>query len=179
MLINIELSISLEKPGKENANAAYHFQSVLQKSHYQERQFCCWKHWKPPLNAKQIAEWTEKDPVLSKVKKWLTEGWPEKECEEELRPYRQRKDELSLQDGCILWGLRVIVPKPGYKLVVEELHAGHQGISRMKSLARSFVWWPKLDADLEDTAKRCEICQVHLKVPAPTPLHPWEWPVMP
>jgi hypothetical protein len=44
-----------------------------------------------PINAKQIAEWTEKDPVLSKVKKWLTEGWPEKEREEELRPYRQRK----------------------------------------------------------------------------------------
>ena len=131
-----------------------------------------------PVNAKQIPEWTERDPILSKVKKWLTEGWPEKEREEELRPYRQRKEELSLQDGCILWGQRVI-PEPGHKLVVEELHAGHQDISRMKSLARSFVWWPKLDADLEDRAKRCEICQVHLKVPAPAPLHPWEWPVTP
>ena len=132
-----------------------------------------------PVNAKQIAEWTERDPILSKVKKWLTEGWPEKEREEELRPCRQRKEELSLQDGCILWGQRVIVPEPGHMLVVEELHAGHHGISRMKSLARSFVWWPKLDADLEDRAKRCEICQVHLKVPAPAPLHPWEWTVTP
>ena len=33
----------------------------------------------------------------------------------------------------------MIVPEPGHKLVVEELHAGHQGISRMKRLARSFV----------------------------------------
>ena len=31
-----------------------------------------------PVNAKQIAKWTEKDPILSKVKKWLTYGWPEK-----------------------------------------------------------------------------------------------------
>ena len=133
-----------------------------------------------PVNAKQIAEWTAKDPVLSKVKKWLSQGWADTDDHaEELRPYRQRKEELSLQDGCILWGSRVVVPEQGRKLVIEELHAEHQGMSRMKSLGRSFVWWPNMDADVQERVKRCEVCQAHQKVPAAAPLHPWEWPELP
>eukprot|EP00731_Ephydatia_muelleri_P014607 Em0008g327a len=68
-----------------------------------------------PVNAKQIAEWMAKDPVLSKVKKWLSQGWTNTdEHREALRPYRQHKEELSLQDGCILWGSRVVVPEQDY-----------------------------------------------------------------
>lgn len=33
--------------------------------------------------------------------------------------------------------------------VFQELHVGHQGIFRMKALARSYVWRPKLDTNLE------------------------------
>ncbi|KAL5474437.1 hypothetical protein EMCRGX_G026383 [Ephydatia muelleri] len=46
----------------------------------------------------------------------------------------------------------------------------------MKSLGRSFVWWPNMDADVEERVKRCEVCQ---KVPAAAPFHPWEWPKLP
>ena len=53
------------------------------------------------------------------------------------------KDELSIQHGCILWGVRVIVPPPGRSIVLDQLHEAHPGITRMKQLARSFVWWPR------------------------------------
>ena len=110
----------------------------------------------------------------------MTQGWTDTDDHaEELRPYCQRKQELSLQDGCILWGSRVVVPEQGRKLVIEELHAEHQGMSRMKSLGRSFVWWPNMDSDVEECVKRCEVCQAHQKVPAAAPLHPWEWPTLP
>ena len=49
-----------------------------------------------PVNAKQIAEWTAKDPVLSKVKKWRSQGWTDTDDHaKELWPYR-RKEELWL-----------------------------------------------------------------------------------
>ena len=38
---------------------------------------------------------------------------------------------------------------------MEELHEIHLGICRMKALARSYVWWPKMDADLEQKVRQC------------------------
>ena len=49
----------------------------------------------------------------------------------------------------------------------------------MKALARSYLWWPKIDEDIERKVKRCEICQSTRCLPARAPLHPWEWPTRP
>jgi len=46
-----------------------------------------------------------------------------------------------------MWGSRIVVPQTGHKSVMEQLHDGHPGTSRMKSLARNFVWWPQMDDD--------------------------------
>ena len=63
--------------------------------------------------------------------------------------------------------------------VVDELHATHPGICRMKALARSYVWWPKMDADLEQKVRQCSPCQENRKSRPEAPLHPWEWPHKP
>ena len=54
--------------------------------------------------------------------------------------YFQRREELSIEDGCILWGVTVVVPTQLWAKVVEEIHEGHPGIGRMKSFARSYIW---------------------------------------
>ncbi|CAG2228697.1 Uncharacterized protein K02A2.6 [Mytilus edulis] len=82
-------------------------------------------------------------------------------------------------DGCILWGGRVIIPQPGREAMLNELHQGHPGITRMKSLARSYIWWPGMDNDLELTVVNCYSCQENRKLPAEAPLHPWEYPSHP
>ena len=73
----------------------------------------------------------------------------------------------------------MVVPRPGRQQILEELHAGHPGIARMKSLARMFVWWPQMDNDIEIMVKGCLECQQSQPVPAKAPLHPWEWPSKP
>ena len=35
----------------------------------------------------------------------------------------------------------------------------HPGVTRMKAVARSFMWWPGLNKQIEDTAKSCTACQ--------------------
>ena len=57
------------------------------------------------------------------------------------------------------------------KGVMLELHEAHPGIARMKSLARQYVWWLCIDADLEQKVKMCKACQSASK--------PWEWPRRP
>ena len=46
----------------------------------------------------------------------------------------------------------------------------------MKALARSHVWWPNIDQDVEQTARECAACQEGRPAPPQAPLHPWEWP---
>ena len=63
--------------------------------------------------------------------------------------------------------------------VLDELHESHPGIAKMKSLARHYVWWPKMDADIEQVIRVCDTCQSTRALPAVAPLHLWEWPQQP
>ena len=127
----------------------------------------------------EVSRWTNRDPVLSRVAQLIQHGWPMHDLDPAFQPYSVRKTELSVQDGCVLWGSRVVVPPPGREAMLQQLHHGHIGITRMKALARSYFWWPKLDADIETVVKSCVTCQEHRNLPAPAPLHPWEWPSKP
>ena len=58
-------------------------------------------------------------------------------------------------DDCILGGSRVLIPKQGRSLILSELHGGHSGVSKMKALARMFVWSINMDSDIEWLVKQC------------------------
>ena len=131
-----------------------------------------------PVTSEHIRQWTSKDPVVSKVKFMVQQGWQNSK-ETNLTPYQRRKNELSVHDGCLLWGTRVVVPPPGRARITQGLHEGHPGITRMKALARSFVWWPQIDNDLEELVKNCDDCQSTRHLPPVAPLQPWEWPQRP
>ena len=132
-----------------------------------------------PITAIQIKQWTARDNVLAQVLKYVQHGWPEHVDDLDLKPYFPRRCELSLHDGCLLWGSRVVIPPREREEILQLLHESHLGISRMKSLARNYVWWPKIDEALERIAKGCETCQAHQKNPMKAPIHPWEWPARP
>ena len=126
------------------------------------------------VTAAAIRNWRDKDPVLSLVRQMVLHGW-QPQAGDDFRPYEQHKLELSVQNGCVLWGSRL----QGRQHVLEILHEGHPGISRMKSLARGIVWWPKLDADQETLVRSCKVCQENQKCLIKVQLHLWEWPAEP
>ena len=127
-----------------------------------------------PLHTKQIANWTNQDPVLSRVRNLVRREWSGVN-ETDLAPYKQRQNELTVTGGCILWGSRVIVPTAGRADALKMLHEGHLGMSRMKSKARSLMWWPGMDRDIEETVKKCQHCQLTCHNPALTPCQSWDF----
>ena len=57
-----------------------------------------------PVDAKQLKQATLSDPVLSKVLLYTQKGWPA-ECSAELKPYFNKRYKLSVEAGCLLWGV--------------------------------------------------------------------------
>ena len=84
--------------------------------------------------------------------------------------------ELTVCDGVLIWGSRVVVPKELRGRLLKELHAVHSGIVRMKSMAREHFWWPGMDAEIENIARSCCECQEGGNDLQKVPLHPWQFP---
>ena len=132
-----------------------------------------------PVNNRDIAGVTRKDPVLSKVYDYVLNGWPNHPSDSELRPYFSRKAELTVEQGTILWGFHVVIPNKYRETILNELHEEHIGMCRMKALSRSYVWWPNIDADIECLVKGCAACASFKNAPPESPLHPWKWATRP
>nr|XP_024658736.1 uncharacterized protein K02A2.6-like [Maylandia zebra] len=134
-----------------------------------------------PVSVAEIRRDTLSDVTLSRVLEMVITGrFPAtKDTDQELSPYLMRRHELTIQQRCLMWGLRVVVPPKLRSHVLKELHTAHPGMVRMKSLARSYVWWPGIDSQIELQAKACHSCQRVQKEPGLAPLHPWLWPSCP
>lgn len=131
-----------------------------------------------PVTAKDVRSWTARDLILAKVRTMLESGW-KYSTDQVFDPFKRRQHELSLDDGCILWGSRIVVHVQGRRKVLDELHQGHPGVARMKALARSFVWWPGIDKELKATVHQCEQCKKNQHLPPTAPIQPWEFPKRP
>ena len=110
------------------------------------------------ITAAEVAEGTKKDSLLVKVYECTSFGWPGSCPSPGLKPFWNYRDEISLENGCLSWGRRVIIPLKFQKRLLEELHECHPGMCRMKALAMSFVWWPGIDLDIEDKGRLCHVC---------------------
>ena len=131
-----------------------------------------------PITAMDIGKATLQDPVLRKVHDWVMMGWPEASTED-LKPYHTRRNELSCEQNCILWGSRVIIPQVFRGKMLKELHWEHPGVCAMKAIARTSIWWPKMDEEIEREIKLCSVCQNVRSSPPSAPLIPWKWATRP
>ena len=131
-----------------------------------------------PIVAADVRRGTRSDRVLGKVLRFTREGWPSAPPGEEFT-YFQRKHEMSIENNCLLWGMRVIVPAVFREELLAELHQDHSGVVKMKCIARSHMWWPGMDSAIEKVAKSCEACHEAKQGPAKAPLNPWVWPSRP
>ena len=119
------------------------------------------------IDGSDVKELTAKDPTLSCVHRFVLSGWPTQKLGQEFQPYVSRKNELSALDGCVLSSSRLVIPPKGRQPLLEELHNTHLGVSKMKALARSYIWSPGMDGDIENVVKSCVVCQESRPAPVP------------
>jgi hypothetical protein len=134
-----------------------------------------------PLTHNLVRKAILRDPLLTEVMSYVQSGWPfDTKCSRaDLQPFFVHRHEMSIVHGCLMWGLRLIIPVHLRADVLKSLHESHAGIVRMKSIARSYVWWPGIDAAIEEIARACVSCAQVQATPTKAPLHPWSFPQRP
>ncbi|XP_055546459.1 uncharacterized protein K02A2.6-like [Wyeomyia smithii] len=124
-----------------------------------------------PINAEQIARETRKDPSLGKIVQLLEAGT------DLLRAgYKAPEVKYSLAANCLLFEHRVVIPSVFRQSVLNDLHVPHIGIVKMEGLARSFVYLPGIDADIEKQVKSCSQCSRQAHAPPKFSEHHWQYP---
>ena len=78
----------------------------------------------------------------------------------------QTSNIFSLWDEVLLYGEQVAIPSTLQRRILKDFHAGHPGITRMKSLMRSYVYWPNTDKDIKNIVKSYKSCALAVKAPS-------------
>ena len=151
------LPLQEEEKGKEDLDSS----DVFYSTQFEPQLFTC----------DLVAKETQRDPNLARVYKAILKSWSERPEGEKL--YHNRRNELSIHQGCVLWGSRVVIPSKLQARILTELHDSHFGIVKIKALASSYVWWPEMNQQLEELTKACRGCQQNQNMPSKVSLHPW------
>lgn len=112
-----------------------------------------------PISYEDVARCSRKDIILVKVMDAVKTGWPNK-VNPDLKPFYLKRNELSIEGGCLMVGSKVVIPSAMQTSVLNLIHENHIGIVRAKMLARSLVWWPHLQCDIERMISNCSTCQL-------------------
>lgn len=120
----------------------------------------------------------EADTQYQDLVKAVETGFPDVKVAPHLVPYRKLRDNLSVTDGLVVLGNRIVVPRAARSGVLENLHASHQGVERTKRRARQCVYWPGINSDVVNKLQGCQACQERLPSLCKEPLMadpPPEW----
>jgi hypothetical protein len=130
---------------------------------------------------REMQQHTSNDEVLHVLKETILNGWPEspRQVCKSIRQYWSCRNELSLEDGLILFGDRIIIPESKRREVMDKLHYGHQGVNKCQLRAKTCVFWPGINKNIEEEVDRCSVCQQYQKSQRPEPLIPHEVPQRP
>lgn len=112
------------------------------------------------LEGIKIAAAADRD--LQDLREVILNGFPNEKTNlpANLRPFWDKRESLAIEDhdNMIVCGPRVVIPRAKVPEMLKILVGMHQGSTKMRQWARLSVYWPHMDADINNAAKSCESC---------------------
>ena len=102
----------------------------------------------------EIVNETAQDPVLGALKNCIVEGWPKGKCP----AFDNYKEDLCLVNGLIMKGNKIVIPSRFRQEMLNRLHMGHLGAEKQKRLARTAIYWPGINKDIDKMCEKCDVC---------------------
>ena len=129
----------------------------------------------------EVKEKTNNDDVLIELRNTIINGWPDQKrnCNPEVVDFWNVRDELSVADGIVLKGMKIVIPLALRQLILGKIHEGHMGIEKCKRRGREVVYWPDINDDIECMVRKCSTCLKYSNKQQREPLIPHELPNYP
>ena len=105
------------------------------------------------LDLKRLIAKSATDAELNRIKLALTREDRSMAPE----PQRQQFENISTRCGLTFVNDKIIIPTELRKKILETLHFGHAGTTKMTGEAKNF-WWPNINKDIGDKVKNCIAC---------------------
>jgi hypothetical protein len=107
------------------------------------------------LERKKIAQ---KDKQMIELRETIIKGFPNDQCNLSLtfRPFWNSRSQLAIEEknGMILAGARIVIPAECRQFLLQDLINMHQSAKKLKQRARMPVYWPEMDIDIANDAKK-------------------------
>ncbi|GFO29369.1 transposon ty3-i Gag-Pol polyprotein [Plakobranchus ocellatus] len=164
----------LYKPGKEMVIADYLSRANPEEGNTIALEATIYAVHAKDSKIEQIKTERKKDPELGPLLEQIIHGWPDNsnQVQKGLRRYWSIKDYLSVDDGLVLKGIAIVIPKTMRAEILARIHDGHQGIQKSILKARDCVYWHSLQKDITEMVQSCIHCSEHSKSQRKEPLQP-------
>ena len=107
----------------------------------------------------EIKRAQDDDTTCRMIKHYCMYGWPDiAELGSDEKVYLQVSTDVTIQQGLLLKGSRLVIPIAMRPEILAKNHEGHQGITKCREHAKQSVWWPGLSKQIEDLVEKCDRC---------------------
>ena len=81
-----------------------------------------------------------------------------KEVPSEIQPFWTSHEELTIEDGLVLKGTRIVIPSRKQDDILKLIHEGHLGLIKCKLRAKEAIYWSGLNEQLDKLILNCQLC---------------------
>ena len=135
------------------------------------------------VRLEDVRRCAQQDYEYQQLQQYILQGFPNhrNQLPEACKRYWSAREHLTIDDGLIVHGCRLLIPSTMRHDMLEKLHESHQGSVRTKQRARLTIYWPGIDNDIDNIVLACKKCQdllpSNVKEPMiskPRPEHPFQ-----
>ena len=132
-----------------------------------------------PTRYQQFQQQTAQE--LNELHVMVIKGWPDtrEEVPHSIREYWKMRDELSVYDGIVYKGMKIVVPPSLRSAMLAQIHESHLGVVKCKQRGRECLYWPGMQKQIEEIVNDCPACNEVDKATAKEPLKPTRIPSLP
>ena len=125
-----------------------------------------------PYRLENLRECAQEDTEYQQLQQYILHGFPQhrNHLPDACKRYWNTREGLTIDDGLIVYGCRLLIPTKLRPTILSQLHESHQGSVRTKQRARLSVYWPGIDNDIDNIILSCQHCQDHLPSHAREPI---------